>query len=411
MRPTVEDQHWKDFQDLLEEECQDVVRRAAGEAGIALSPTVEEDLAANACKAVNRKLGGYVTRRLAEGGEYADAELWGQLKPQARDYAGTYVKTLLADVGAEGTSLSHDSQAWAQCGSLENVAAFAMVLPQVIRARRELFGSPDPLSPDEAVRWLEENDEPDDGVRIVRVILLTDESTVDRVFDVISSGGAPALGELATAEVISLEEEAAEKVALLDEGGTHVRTLITFRGRRTAQLADAAQDIQDQCGSFKAAVWLILAGIWPGRRLEPVPRSSAGRPPLSLEQECLVYAALEEQAVGGRGTFGDAGFYEAVLARWLTWRDRIADSLHDHPRFQHFDTSAFSTTETVRKALQRVRLLLCGALGVAPSTATRKAQKPRAATSRVTPATSRRDRRAVESMWHLLAKGGWVSKR
>jgi hypothetical protein len=273
-------------------------------------------------------------------------------------------------------------------GSLARVAAYAEALPAVLRAREEVLGTREPLPYAEAIDWLvRETQDPESRVLVELTFRFLIPKT-SPVLDTVQSGvpGPELLDALDQAAVhnriapgarrpckrptetslkilIGPDDDRIE-VDLLKGNSDRLSALLFWARRLAGRCVGGATS--EEAPSYEeglaAAIWLILAGIWPRVSVEAIVHSwrgwdliaserrplrktpymsirvetmdtsphviadayqglrkearlsSAGRPP-KPESEVLCMAALDVQEIDGLRR-GAPGFYEAALRRY-----------------------------------------------------------------------------------------------
>lgn len=172
-----------------------------------------------------------------------------------------------------------------QRGSLQNVAAYAAVLPLVLQARQAVFGHSQPLSYEDAIEWLrKEND--DAPLEVIELTFRFRVSTKDRVKLLgVAIGGntKETLEQLQAAQIpvdLPMPESNLRESgyrAVFDEVSGEVFRMSSSKG---AALAEWAEFIAVMCGGFDEAMWLLLTGRW--ERLGA--RGRFGAHPLNLSR-------------------------------------------------------------------------------------------------------------------------------
>ncbi len=207
-----------------------------------------------------------------------------------------------------------------QRGSLQNVAAYAAVLPLVLQARQAVFGHSQPLSYEHAIEWLrKEND--DAPLEVIELTFRFQVSTKDRLklLDAAIGGNTEeTLKQLQAAQMpVNLptpESNFRESGcrALFNEVSGEVFRMSSAEG---ATLIAWAEFITPMCASFDDAVWLILIGFWNRLGL----RGRYGAHPLNLDS--MKATALDLRLNGRRAV----PFVELVIGELETTPDEIKD--------------------------------------------------------------------------------------
>lgn len=340
-------------------------------------------------------------------------------KEQVDDLAGDFLAHHRYDFERDSTKQPHRVVVRGG-GSLARVAAYAEALPAVLQARQEVLGAREPLPYPKAVEWLVQETQDADGCAMVelsfRFLVPKASPALWRLADSLPgvdlltaldaaalhtrfAPGAkrPAERPTETSLVMSMELDDQSIVVDLYRGSSdRLATLLSWAHRLSGRCVagGASADAPDHADAVKAAILLILAGIWPrasvsavayhrrGWSLTPsrgLPRPQApyvlmrveaietppvvvaeaykglrraaelnkSRRPLEPESEVLCMAALDAEAISGtrRGT---DGYLNAVLQRY---RQKAGD--------HNVDPEAFSDTpdgrDKARKALGRAR--------------------------------------------------------
>ena len=305
-------------------------------------------------------------------------------------------------------------------GSLARVAAYAEALPAVLQAREEVLGTREPLSRTEALDWLIQETHGSEKRSLVEVrfrFLVPKASPVlwrvqsglsgpdllsaldeEALHTPIAPGAErPSERPMETSLVMSMgPDDRRTEVDLYRGTSDRYGALLSWASRLSGRCVGGAvsSDAPDYAEAIEAAVWLILAGIWPRvsasavayrRRgwslvssptrprpqapymlvrveaMETPPEAvanaykslrnaakltQAGRP-LEAEAEVLCMAAADVVEIDGIAP-GSGGFLAAVLRRyWAKAKD------HDVSQDEFPDTPA--GRDKARKALARAR--------------------------------------------------------
>ena len=252
---------------------------------------------------------------------------------------------------------------WPNHGRVRNIQTYRSIMPTIVELRRQLWGTALPLGNSQIVPWLIDQDSIESGCRDYLASICMPDEVADKVFE--ADDRLIAIGPgLESSHLLALEI-AYDPIPIFNDDKA-VAAIIRFTGPKTASLARVARRLEESCGDFQTAIWLILTGVWPGTRSLRQSRR-AGRPNLSIEQEYLAQAAIDAQLMGGSDPSAK-GYYDGVLTWWNRLSDKIRVSYPDHPRFDRFDgrtgedcedtVPRFQTTESVRKALARIRKVI-----------------------------------------------------
>lgn len=312
----------------------------------------------------------------------------------------------------------------ADFGSLTRVTAYGNVLIDVLAAREEVLGGQEALPLDGAVAWLKEKTEGAEKHGLAMVDVTYRFRVPQKAEELhIGSSWQPAPTYLAALGKVSVESRTApgirrpvdgpseRRIQLSAETGGEMTTIDLFRSdsEQVHALIHWADRLASRCSGgassnrdyfyaegFAAAVWLVLAGVWPHDSgealLEPMHAAALGGKPagqpygqapriimriesldtppeavsdayrnlqkaagfgrrgrkMSVENEALCLAALDAMAIAAVHP-GDAGFYSEVLRRYEL---RAADQGAAVGAFPH--TAA--GRDKARKALQRAGL-------------------------------------------------------
>jgi hypothetical protein len=273
-------------------------------------------------------------------------------------------------------------------GSLARVAAYAEALPAVMEAREEVLGTREPLTSAEALDWLRRETQGSEERSLVEVrfrflvpksapalwrlheglsgpelLSSLDEAAMHKT--IAPGADKPAKRPIEWSLILQIDQDdECLEVDLLRGDSEKMDALLRWTRRLASRCVGgaASEDMPDYSEALNAAIWLILAGVWPRvsvdatvyprrgwslvRREERSPPqvpymlirveasdtppdvvrnayqnlrhtaelSMVGRPP-EPESEVLCMAALDVQEIDGIRR-GGPGFLDAVIRRY-----------------------------------------------------------------------------------------------
>jgi hypothetical protein len=311
-----------------------------------------------------------------------------------QDYALDYVEAVADALESIATELAamedaNETHPAPNRGSLQNVAAYANLVPLIVLARQDAIGSQQPMRPSDAVSWLRAEAQQGDPVTWVeirgrfKVSEGVGRELEDANNNTVGASLAATVKELIRSELppAAIGSRAALRRTVhtkFDRPFFKVskeETIFLNRGKLVT-LAEHAAWLTDSCHGFDRAVWLILTGEWRrlGLAINTHFRGSPGPGPihfsdpfitirigelettpdevkrayartrkeegygtqgqaLSRNTEILACLALEVKATDGRA-MGDYGFNTLVLR---CWRERAASFGLDRNAFKDSD--------------------------------------------------------------------------
>lgn len=205
-------------------------------------------------------------------------------------------------------------------GSLQNVAAYAAVLPLVLQARQAVFGHRQPLSYEGATKWLKQENE-SEPLEVIEVtfrfrVPSKDVSKLRR--PAIDGDTRKMLDNFQNATIAAdspIKDYAHTESSYRRVFDEVSRESFRMSSAEGATLVEWAEFIADMCASFNDAAWLILTGLWNRLGL----RGRYGAHPLNLDS--MKATALDLRLNGRRAV----PFVELVIGELETTPDEIKD--------------------------------------------------------------------------------------
>ena len=203
---------------------------------------------------------------------------------------------------------------------MQNVAAYAAVLPLVLQARQAVFGRSQPLSYGDAIDWLSQENE-NEPLTFVEVTFRfrVPSKDVSRLRKPAISGDTQKMLDNFRGSSIAVDSP------VRDYGHTEqsYRRIVDEHSGKTYRMSSAegatlvewAEFIADMCASFNDAAWLIMTGLW--NRLGLTGRY--GTHPLNLDS--MKATALDLRLNGRRAV----PFVELAIRELETTPDEIKD--------------------------------------------------------------------------------------